>query len=140
MKLFFTITKKGLGIALCFITVIFVSVMWFSSLRVSAVDGSTHQKRMLYIKSLNLQVNEESCSSKETVIPKEFSNVYENYNKLQKNAGFDLSNFKGKAVTVYSYPLKDQNKVLTLLVFNGDIIGGDIAETKLNGKMMPLKR
>ncbi len=138
MKLFFTVTKKRLGIALCIVTVAFLAVFWSSSLKIRAIDGSTHANRIMYIKSLGIDVDEEGCTSKETVIPETFSEVYKRYNELQLKSGFDLRSFKGKEVTVYSYPLKGENKVLTLLVCNDRVIGGDIAETEIDGKMIPL--
>ncbi len=139
MKLFLTISKKGLIIALCAIAVLFLTAMWSSSLKLSAIDGSTHAKRMIFIKQLGVSVNEENCTSKVTVIPDEFSDVYLNYNNIQKSAGFDLSSFKGKEVTIYSYSLVGEEKILTLIVCENNIIGGDIAETSLGGKMQPLK-
>lgn len=140
MKLFFTVTKKGLCIVLSAVVILFLSTMWTFSLKASAIDGSTHAKRMVYINSLGVAVEEDKCSSKETVIPTEFQDVYTQYNKLQKAAGFDLAPFKGKSVTVYSYPVSGQEKNLTLIVCDGNIIGGDMAEIKLNGKMLPLRK
>ena len=138
MKFFFTVTKRSLSVTLFGMTAIFLIFFWSSSLKIQAIDGSTHANRMLYINSLGIDVDEEKCTSKETVIPEEFGDVYERYNELQLESGFDLSGFKGERVTVYSYPLKTGKTVLTLLVHNGEIIGGDIAEIGVNGKMIPL--
>ncbi len=138
MKLFLTVTKKGLFIMLSAVVVLFLSAMWTFSLKVSAIDGSTHAKRMAYINSLGVVVDQNNFTSKETVIPSEFGDVYNEYNKLQKEVGFDLTRFKGKCVTVYSYPVLKQDKNLTLIVNEGNIIGGDIAETSLCGEMLPL--
>ena len=140
MKLFFTITKRKLAIILCVVVMVFLGSVWVSSLSVSLPDGSTHAKRMVYIRGLGLDVDEEGFTSKETQIPEKFSDVYLNYNKLQKQGGFDLSQFKGKSVTVYSYPLKNSDKILTLIVCEGQIIGGDIAETKIGGKMTEIRK
>lgn len=139
MKLFFTVTKKGLFAALAVAVTFFICVMWATSLKVSAINGATHQSRMTYIRSLNIDVDENSVSVKETVIPEDFGEVYERYNEIQKMAGFDLTSFKGREVTVYSYPLKNQNRVLTLIVCEDCIIGGDIADIKIDGEMKPLK-
>ena len=139
MKLFFTVTKKGLFVALAVAVTFFICVMWATSLKVSAINGATHRNRMTYIKSLNIDVDENSVSVKETVIPEDFGEVYDRYNEIQKMAGFDLTSFKGREVTVYSYPLKNQNRVLTLIVCEDRIIGGDIADIKIDGEMKPLK-
>lgn len=84
MKLFFTVTKKGLFVALAVAVTFFLCVMWATSLKVSAINGATHQNRMIYIKSLNIDVDENSVSVKETVIPEDFGEVYERYNEVQK--------------------------------------------------------
>lgn len=140
MKLFFTITKKSLCITLCAVVVLFLTAMWSYSLKLSVIDGSTHAKRMTYINGFSLNIDEKNWTSKQTVIPHKFSDVYTKYNELQKQSGFDLSSFKGRTVTVYSYPILNEEKVLTLIVCDNNIIGGDVAETRLGGKMEPLKK
>ena len=140
MKLFFVLTRRKLAVIFCSILFVFVGFIWASSLQVSAIDGSTHTKRMEYIRYLKVDVNEDDYTFKETVIPESFSDVYEEYNKLQKLGGFDLSNYKGKKVTIYSYPLTASERILTLIIFDGQIIGGDIAETKLGGKMTKIRK
>ena len=140
MKLFFILTKRRLAVIFCSMIFIFVGTVWTSSLRVSAIDGSTHAKRMEYIRYLKVDVSEEEYTFKETVIPESFSDVYKEYNKLQMLGGFDLSNYKGEKVTVYSYPLIASERILTLIIHDGEIIGGDIAETKINGKMTEIRK
>jgi hypothetical protein len=44
-----------------------------------------------YLESLGWAVDTESATEKQVVIPERFSNVYEEYNSLQKAQGFDLS-------------------------------------------------
>ncbi len=138
MKFFFTVTRKSLAVILSAAVVTFLVAMWSVSLKASAIDGSTHAARMIYINSLGIQVDQENGTSKTTVIPTEFGSVYNEYNKLQREAGFDLENFKGKEITVYGYPILGADKTLTLLVYDNNIIGGDISETKINGKMEPI--
>ena len=133
MKFFFTITKKGLAITLAAILTLFLVASWVISLKVTAIDGSTHEKRVFYINNLGYEIDEGNITSKETVIPEKFGDVYLNYNKLQKEAGFDLSNYKGKNVTVYSCPLWESDKRLNLIVYKGKIIGGVISDVAFDG-------
>ena len=140
MKLFFTFTKKGLAAVLFAAIVILLTAAWAVSLKLSVIDGSTHEKRLMYINSLGYEVNEKNIQSKEITIPYEFSDVYTKYNQLQKEAGFDLSDYRGKKATVYSYELWQENTVLHIIVYNGQIIGGDVAETAIDGDMLPLKK
>ena len=68
-----------------------------------------------------------------------FGDVYTEYNKLQKKAGFDLYKNRGKNATVFTYVLLyKEDTELHLIICDGEIIGGDIASVKLNGEMKPL--
>ena len=82
------------------------------------------------------------AEEKEVVIPAEFSSVYDNYNRLQKQAGFDLEPYKGCSVMRYTYSLgdfpADEYVVINLLVTEEKIIGGDISSRRLDGFMLPL--
>lgn len=65
------------------------------------------------------------------VIPETFGDVYQNYNAIQTEQGFDLSKFKGKQVTrstysVLNYPEQKEYIRANLLIYNDEIIGGDI--------------
>ncbi len=106
-------------------------------------DGSTAQLRRQYITALGYRCSEQELS-REIVIPAEFSEVYQNYNELQKQYGFDLSRFKGDSATVYTYSVTDypdpsggfyRDINLNLIVSNGKIIGGDISSAELDGFM-----
>jgi hypothetical protein len=85
-----------------------------------------------------LCVEENVFSSKEIIIPSEFDQLYKNYNSVQKEAGFDLSRYKGETVTLYTYRLNDVKNV-DLLVLDGQIIGGDISDAKAEGTFYPLR-
>ena len=45
---------------------------------------------------------------------------------------------KGEKAVVYTYALSGSDKNLHLIVANGIIIGGDIAEIEFGGEMLPL--
>ncbi len=92
--------------------------------------------------------NVASPITKEITIPEEWSEVYENYNKLQKEQGFDLSRYKGEAAVSYTFPVigyvnkqgeKEEYVEIHIIVCNEKIVGGDIASTRLNGFMEPLR-
>ena len=46
--------------------------------------------RVAYLKSLGWEVQPESETEKTVLIPREFTGVYQEYNRLQKQQGFDL--------------------------------------------------
>jgi hypothetical protein len=71
-------------------------------------------------------------------IPGEFDKVFVGYNELQKQQGLDLSQYKRKDVTRYTYKItnyKDYNGTVyaNLLIYRGRVIGGDICSADVNG-------
>lgn len=76
----------------------------------------------------------------ELVIPTEWGAVYENYNEMQKQGGFDLEPYKGQTCTRYTYDIPDLFARGNVLVVDGEIIGGDICSITLDGIMLPLEK
>lgn len=140
MKLFVTLSRRTLAVIFAITVIVAVFILWFESVNRTYSDGSTNEIRMNYLKSLGIYANDDNAQSKEIVIPEKFGDVYTRYNKIQKAANFDLSNFKGQNATVYTYPLMNGEYLAHIIVHDGKIIGGDIASTKLNGNMYPLVR
>ena len=73
----------------------------------------------------------------EVQIPEEFSEVYENYNKIQRH-GLDLSKYNGEKAARYTYkvvnhPSGEKDVRATLLVYKDKLIGGDICTVRLDG-------
>ena len=139
MKLYITLTKRQLAVILGIIIIGIIVAGQFISAESGGVDGSTHADRMLFLSNKGFEIDDSAVSSKEIVIPQKFGKVYSEYNALQKKAGFDLSQYKGKNATVYTYNISgDDSRQIHLIVHNGQIIGGDMAQVKLNGDMKPL--
>lgn len=138
MKFFFTFTKKGIAVFLAIIIIGFICASRILSVKYSFIDGSTEEKRIEYIRKIGHEADEKGISSKEILIPAKFTDVYREYNRLQKQSGFDLAQYKGRKATVYSYPLCGSEKILNLIVYKGEIIGGDICSPSFNGEMKPL--
>jgi len=101
-------------------------------------DVADEASRLQFIKSLGWSVVEGSCEVREVTIPSNFDKIYTQYNDIQKKQGLDLSKYKRKTVTRYTYEVENfekwQGKVyLTMLVYNGRIIGGDLSSAIENG-------
>ena len=134
-------TLKKVGIVFGVVLVVAVALaLIFSSNGEGGFDGETQEQRINFLASLGLEADPESERAKEVVIPEEFDEIFENYNALQKKAGFDLENFKGKTVKKYTYKIlnypsaeKDDIILSDLLVFDGKIIGGDVYAPRLDG-------
>lgn len=130
-------TVFGIILALTGIIVIlitFVSNHTQSSESVSAaVSASTDTQRRDYLASFGWEAAEE-FETKELTVPERWNDVYIDYNEIQKNQGFDLTDFKGRKVTLYTYKItnyegESEGIVADMLVCDGALIGGDICNT-----------
>ncbi len=139
------LSKKNLQILLCVIfllTAFFVEGHLISNIS-DKNDMRDEGARLDFLQNIGIQVDKASLNCDTVTIPSKFGDVYENYNLLQKQAGYDLSEYKGKTVTRYTYSVSDysgdDNVTVNLLCYGGKIIGGDICSAALDGFMLPLK-
>lgn len=136
MKFYFIFTKKGLAVILAFIILALVILFLFSSVNHSFYDGSTHQKRMEYLAPI--KVLENAFFVKETRLPEKIEGALLSYNEIVKTAGFDLENFCGKPIVIYSYKLLNSNaEIVNLFICDGKIISADITNN-LKGTINPI--
>lgn len=145
MKNYFSITKKGLLVMLFgFFCVGFICCQ-IAAVSNTNPNAATNADRLIFIKNLGLSVTDDSPVVKTVNVPEVFYDVYNNYNVLQKKAGYDLSLYKGCEVMIYTYKIASpqnsaDNCVVNLMVYKDRIIGGDISSVALGGVMLPLKR
>ena len=103
----------------------------------------TEEDRVAYIAGLGYTITDDPSVSKEVTIPESFDEVYENYNALQKECGFDLSGYQGRRVMLYTYCITGYDGydkvMLDLLVYKDKIIGGSIYTQSVDGFMHGLK-
>lgn len=102
-----------------------------ASAKTTAEDASVNEGRLEFLQGLGHQAESEPEEVVDVLIPEVFDTAYENYNALQKQQGYDLEKYKGKKVRRYrykilNYPGKDVSASATLLVYKGEVIGGDV--------------
>lgn len=95
-----------------------------------------------YLKSFDVDCDEFHVD--EITVPHEFGEVYSSYNSIQKEQGFDLSEYKGKTLTRYTakmnnYPDSNGDIFAEVLVYNKLIVGADIYSVSSNGFIVALK-
>ena len=104
----------------------------------------TPESRVELLASLGYTVSPEPVRTQEVQIPKEFSEVYEQYNTVQKSQGYDLTQYQGKNVMQYvylveNYPEESSDPVYaTLLLYKNKLIGGDLSRSGKDGFLRPL--
>jgi hypothetical protein len=95
------------------------------------INCETTQQRIAYINSLGWECEDES--QKSITIPSEFNDVYNQYNDIQKEQGFDLEKYKGQDAVLYTYNItnykSNKNVVADLIVIDGVLIGADLCDT-----------
>ena len=107
------------------------------------LEASTNAERIAFIENFGYDVIDEPLETRDVIIPEQFDDTYKSYNELQRSQGFDLSKFKGKSVKSFSYAvtnypgIENSEKTIraNLLVYNSEIIGGDICSVELDGFM-----
>ena len=102
-----------------------------------SLKGETAKQRSEFLHSFGWEVSEDPTEITEVLIPTEFDKTYEQYNVLQKKQGFDLSRYRGKRVKMWTYavtnyPGETGGVHATLLIYDGEIIGGDISSDEQN--------
>ncbi len=76
----------------------------------------------------------------EVLIPQKFDEVYEQYNEMQKQQGFNLEKQRGKRAKRYSYiilnyPDYADEVRINILISGTKVVGGDVCSTRLDGFM-----
>ena len=104
----------------------------------------TEKARVAYLSDCGWSVETPALKEETVLIPKQFNAVFETYNDLQKQQGFDLSRFAGKEVKLFTYKVVGsnlgENVVAMLYVSNGSVVGGDVHSTALDGFMCGLRQ
>ena len=95
-----------------------------------------------FLRSFGWEPGEEPPEIGDVLLPQTFSESVLRYNELQNAQGYDLAPYCGKQVRKYVYIIKNhpdaspgEKIIATVLVYNGTIIGGDVASVRLDGFM-----
>lgn len=102
------------------------------------LSAETTEQQVAFLRQLGFDCGEQPTAFLEVIIPQQFNGVYESYNELQKQSGFDLTRYQGRRVKRYTYPIygyQDQDMVANLLVYDGKVIGGDVCSLAQDGFM-----
>lgn len=137
MKFAFFIRKHRRTVAFAMVSaaVLFVIISRFY------VDDSTNDMIVGYMQGLGWKIENRPTEITHITIPEEFDAVYRAYNAMQKPAGFDLEDYRGKEVTRYSYRVlnhsssDDVEVVAGIFVYGNTVIAGDISSLDKDGFM-----
>lgn len=74
----------------------------------------------------------------EVTVPAEFDKIFAAYNEIQKEQGLNLSKYKRKKLTRYTFEVTnyegyDKKVLANVLVYRGKVVGGDICSADVEG-------
>ncbi|MBQ8350467.1 MAG: DUF4830 domain-containing protein [Clostridia bacterium] len=98
----------------------------------------TNEDRIAFIGQFGYTVEPEPLESSEFVLPEEFDRVLAGYNEIQKQQGLDLSRYRKKSVTRYTYTVTNYEEYegtvyVNLIVFRDRVVGCDICSADPSG-------
>lgn len=109
----------------------------------SAIRAGTNEERIAYLQSLGWEVEPTPILEQEITLPKEFPEVLTQYNELQRQQGFDLAEYAGKKLTLYTYRITNhpdaEEADASLYVYRTALVGGDVHSTSFTGFMTALR-
>ena len=126
-------------------------IVFVPSYTVSAEDGQASEAvtyrytgvksdadRREFLRQFGLEATPDEATEVEVTIPSEFDKVFAAYNELQREQGFDLSKYRKKTVTRYTYTLKNfENEegtvYVNLIIYRNRVIGADICSADVSG-------
>ncbi len=130
--------------AICGVLAIALGLVNHFGLGVNTIKLETEAEQKEFLESLGWTVADVPLNKREVTVPAEFGTVYEEYNNLQKQQGFDLSRYKGEKVSVYTWLITNYegnpNVAATLMIKDGKLIGGDVQSLELGGFMQGLMK
>lgn len=91
----------------------------------------TNEDRIAFIGRFGYRVESEPLESCEFTVPEEFDRVLCGYNEIQKQQGLDLSRYRKKTVTRYTYTVTNYKGYegtvyVNLIVYRDRVVGCDV--------------
>lgn len=98
----------------------------------------TNDDRIGFLGQFGWKVEDTPVEEKNVRVPSEFDKIFNTYNEMQKRQGLDLSDYKGKSVTRYTYKVTnyegyDGTVYANIIVYKNRVIGGDICTADVDG-------
>ena len=132
-------------LSLTVVATLLILIPSYDATAVFADDGSvvytgakSNEGRIDFLKKFGWEVDATPVEEVQVTIPSEFDSVFIGYNELQKLQGLDLSRYKRKTVTRYTYVITNypeyEGKVFANVLIDRDkVIGGDICTEAKDG-------
>lgn len=123
----------------------FVPTYVASSAQTGTVEGEISYDKVKsvedaqkFLAQFGWEVDAATAKTVQVTMPAEFDKVFVGYNELQKRQGLDLSKYRNREVTRYTFTVTNykgyEGTVLAnVLVYRNRVIGGDICSADVTG-------
>ena len=100
----------------------------------------TNEDRIAFISQFGISVKSEPIEEEEFRVPENFDRVIAGYNEIQKKQGLDISKYKNKKVTRYTYEAEynGSSAYVNLIIYKGVVIACDLSSASPDGFIEPL--
>ena len=103
----------------------------------------TNEDRIKFIEQFGIKVKDSAKEEVSFRIPESFDRVISGYNEIQKSQGLDLSRYKNKQVTRYTYEVTNyenarEDVFVNLIVYKGVVVACDMSSANPEGFVKPL--
>jgi len=97
-----------------------------------------NSSRIKFLEQFGWTVEEEPCEEAEITIPDEFDKIMNSYNELQKRQGLNLTKYKKKTLTRYTYKITNYPNYsgtvyANIILYKNRVVAGDICSADVNG-------
>jgi len=98
----------------------------------------TNEDRIRFLEQFGWTALSEPTEETEITIPADFDKVMQSYNELQKQQGLDLSKYRKKQMSRFTYEISNYPNYggtvyANLIIYKNRIIGGDISSADISG-------
>lgn len=134
-----------IGVALALLVTLIVLVPTYNG-DVSAAEEVSYQYGKIkssddvesFLAQFGWKVEDQPLETVKVTIPDEFDKVFTAYNEIQRRQGLNLSKYKRKEVTRYTYAVTnyegyDGKVYANVLVYRNRVVGGDICSADTTG-------
>lgn len=143
------VDKKKIALIVAGVAAVIVALILLLGGRDASPTASAtvanNDDRVKFLNDFGWDVVTSPIQTNQVRIPADSNQVFERYNTLQKNQGYDLSQYAGKTVMRYVYTIKNypgatEPVYATLLISGNQVIGGDITDTAATGLMQGFQK
>ncbi|MBQ7817339.1 MAG: DUF4830 domain-containing protein [Oscillospiraceae bacterium] len=111
----------------------------------ATTNVSNNDARVEFLKGFGWDVTTSPVESSQVRIPEKSTQVFDRYNEMQKQQGYDLTQYAGKTVMRYVYKINNYPGAIepvyaTLLIYKNQVIGGDVTDTAAKGHIHGFKK